>query len=153
MKNILIALLLLTSISAFGHGGGGFKDSDIFKTMGANDKIAILMVHFGTITRRHPYPDHRSHQQESGKGIPRHRSTGSLHLPHDYAPFERKRHREIKSRGGNEQTHRRRVHASDYPTHEYHRGHRDGSPARRSCPLPKQIQRYSFRQRPALHSR
>lgn len=48
MKNILIALLLLTSISAFGHGGGGFKDSDIFKTMGANDKIAILMVHFGT---------------------------------------------------------------------------------------------------------
>lgn len=48
MKNILMTLLLLTSISAFGHGDGGFKDSDIFKSLGANDKIAILMVHFGT---------------------------------------------------------------------------------------------------------
>ena len=47
MKNILIAFLLLTSVSAFGHGEG-FKESDIFKTLGPNDKIALLMVHFGT---------------------------------------------------------------------------------------------------------
>ena len=48
MKNILTALFLLTNTLSFAHGGGGFKHSDIFKTLGPNDKIAILMVHFGT---------------------------------------------------------------------------------------------------------
>ena len=42
------ALFLLTSIFTFAHGGDGFKHSDIFKTLGPNDKVAILMVHFGT---------------------------------------------------------------------------------------------------------
>ena len=48
MKNIFTALFLLTSIFTFAHGGDGFKHSDIFKTLGPNDKVAILMVHFGT---------------------------------------------------------------------------------------------------------
>ena len=48
MKTIIILLSIFTSLSAFGHGDDGFKDSDIFKTLGPNDKIAILMVHFGT---------------------------------------------------------------------------------------------------------
>lgn len=30
------------------HSGTNFEASDIFKTLGKNDKIAILMVHFGT---------------------------------------------------------------------------------------------------------
>ena len=38
----------MTSIFTFAHGGDGFKHSDIFKTLGPNDKVAILMVHFGT---------------------------------------------------------------------------------------------------------
>ena len=48
MKNIFTVLFLLTSIFTFAHGGDGFKHSDIFKTLGPNDKVAILMVHFGT---------------------------------------------------------------------------------------------------------
>lgn len=48
MKNILVTLFLLANIAAFGHGGGGFKHSDIFKNLGPNDKVALLMVHFGT---------------------------------------------------------------------------------------------------------
>lgn len=47
MKTTLILALLFISVSAFGHGEG-FKESDIFKTLGPNDKIALLMVHFGT---------------------------------------------------------------------------------------------------------
>ncbi|KIO45512.1 sirohydrochlorin cobaltochelatase [Sanguibacteroides justesenii] len=48
MKNILfVILLLLFHITLFGHGEG-FKESDIFKTVGPNDKIALLVVHFGT---------------------------------------------------------------------------------------------------------
>ena len=48
MKTIIIILSLFTSLNVLAHGGGGFKHSDIFKTLGPNDKIAILMVHFGT---------------------------------------------------------------------------------------------------------
>lgn len=48
MKTTIILLSFFISLNVFGHGGGGFKDSDIFKTLGPNDKIAILMVHFGT---------------------------------------------------------------------------------------------------------
>ena len=48
MKNLLIALFLLTNTFTFAHGEGGFKHSDIFKNLGPNDKVAILMVHFGT---------------------------------------------------------------------------------------------------------
>ncbi|WP_294140439.1 sirohydrochlorin cobaltochelatase [uncultured Sanguibacteroides sp.] len=47
MKNILIILLLLLQTTVFGHGEG-FKDADIFKTLGPDDKIALLVVHFGT---------------------------------------------------------------------------------------------------------
>ena len=48
MKTIIIILSLFTGLNVLAHGGGGFKHSDIFKTLGPNDKIAILMVHFGT---------------------------------------------------------------------------------------------------------
>ena len=48
MKNLLIALFLLTNTFTFAHGDGGFRHSDIFKNLGPNDKVAILMVHFGT---------------------------------------------------------------------------------------------------------
>lgn len=48
MKTIIIILSLFISLNVLAHGGGGFKHSDIFKTLGPNDKVAILMVHFGT---------------------------------------------------------------------------------------------------------
>ena len=48
MKTIIIILSLFISLNVLAHGGGGFKHSDIFKNLGPNDKVAILMVHFGT---------------------------------------------------------------------------------------------------------
>ena len=48
MKTIIIILSLFTGLNVLAHGGGGFKHSDIFKQLGPNDKVAILMVHFGT---------------------------------------------------------------------------------------------------------
>lgn len=46
MKTIIIILSLFISLNVLAHGGGGFKHSDIFKTLGPKDKVAILMVHF-----------------------------------------------------------------------------------------------------------
>lgn len=48
MKTIIIILSLFISHNVLAHGGDGFKHADIFKTLAPEDKIAILMVHFGT---------------------------------------------------------------------------------------------------------
>lgn len=47
MRTILFIFCTLITHTVFAHGEG-FKASDIFKTLGPNDKMAILMVHFGT---------------------------------------------------------------------------------------------------------
>lgn len=49
MKNvfcILFAFIAVLSVSA--HGGKNHEDSNIFDNLQGNDKVAILMVHFGT---------------------------------------------------------------------------------------------------------
>ena len=48
MKTIIIILYLFIILYVLAHCGGCLKHSDIFKTLGPNDKVAILMVHFGT---------------------------------------------------------------------------------------------------------
>ena len=49
MKRILLYIMLLfTTVATFAHSGGSYEHSDIFKSMQADDKAAILMVHFGT---------------------------------------------------------------------------------------------------------
>lgn len=49
MKNLFLILLALVTIAnASAHGSKNHKDSDIFKNLQAEDKVAILMVHFGT---------------------------------------------------------------------------------------------------------
>jgi len=41
-------ILFFVSIATFAHGGSNYEHSDFFKGMAANDKAAVLMVHFGT---------------------------------------------------------------------------------------------------------
>ena len=49
MKRILLYIMLLfTTVATSAHSGGSYEHSDIFKSMQADDKAAILMVHFGT---------------------------------------------------------------------------------------------------------
>lgn len=48
MKKILFILMLTTSIICQAHEGGNFVASDIQKELGKGDKVALLMVHFGT---------------------------------------------------------------------------------------------------------
>jgi len=49
MKKIISGILLFfVAITVWGHGGSNYAHSDIFKTMQAGDKAAVLMVHFGT---------------------------------------------------------------------------------------------------------
>lgn len=48
MKKILFILMFATSILCQAHEGGNFVASDIQKELGKGDKIALLMVHFGT---------------------------------------------------------------------------------------------------------
>jgi len=47
-KLISFTLAFFIAISTFSHGGSRYEHSDFLKDMGANDKAAILMVHFGT---------------------------------------------------------------------------------------------------------
>lgn len=47
-KTILTFAMCIIALTALGHGGKNFEASDITKTMQAGDKLAILMVHFGT---------------------------------------------------------------------------------------------------------
>lgn len=49
MKKVFFSLLLFTmAIMTVAHGGKNFEASDILKSMKPGDKLAILMVHFGT---------------------------------------------------------------------------------------------------------
>lgn len=49
MKKIFLIFTMCTiALTVLGHGGKNFEASDITKTMKAGDKLAILMVHFGT---------------------------------------------------------------------------------------------------------
>lgn len=54
MKRIVILFLIIFSIS-FANNEGGFVESDLKKSIGKEDKIALVMVHFGTT-----YDDTRS---------------------------------------------------------------------------------------------
>ena len=47
-KTFLIVVMCIIALTALGHGGKNFEASDIKKTMQAGDKLAILIVHFGT---------------------------------------------------------------------------------------------------------
>lgn len=47
-KMFLIITMCIIALTALGHGGKNFEASDIIKTMQTGDKLAILMVHFGT---------------------------------------------------------------------------------------------------------
>lgn len=48
MKKLLFTILILVSVVCQAHDGGNFVSSDILKNMKEGDKLAILMVHFGT---------------------------------------------------------------------------------------------------------
>lgn len=49
MKRILLYIMILfTTVATCAHSGGSYEHSDIFKSMQADDKAAILIVHFGT---------------------------------------------------------------------------------------------------------
>lgn len=49
MKNLFIILLAIaTMVNVSAHGGKNYEHSDIFKNLQPQDKVAILMVHFGT---------------------------------------------------------------------------------------------------------
>ncbi len=49
MKKVLFSLLLfIMAVTVTAHGGKNYEDSNIFDTMKEGDKLAILMVHFGT---------------------------------------------------------------------------------------------------------
>lgn len=49
MKKISTLLLfIILSLAIYAHGGKNFEASDIFETLKEGDKVAILMVHFGT---------------------------------------------------------------------------------------------------------
>lgn len=49
MKNLFLILLIIASIlNVSAHGGKNHEHSDIFENVQAGDKVAILMVHFGT---------------------------------------------------------------------------------------------------------
>lgn len=49
MKNILLILLtFIVTINVFAHGGKTHEHSNIFDNLISGDKVAILMVHFGT---------------------------------------------------------------------------------------------------------
>jgi sirohydrochlorin cobaltochelatase len=47
-KIVLILFAVIASVSLFAHGGADFEVSDIRKSMKDGDKLAVLMVHFGT---------------------------------------------------------------------------------------------------------
>ncbi len=49
MKNLFLILLIIASIlNVSAHGGKNHEHSDIFENVQVGDKVAILMVHFGT---------------------------------------------------------------------------------------------------------
>ena len=49
MKNLFFILLIIASVlNVSAHGGKNHEHSDIFKNLQAEDKVAIVMVHFGT---------------------------------------------------------------------------------------------------------
>ncbi len=49
MKNLFLILSIIASIlNVSAHGGKNHEHSDIFENVQAGDKVAILMVHFGT---------------------------------------------------------------------------------------------------------
>lgn len=48
MKTTLLATALLLCTNVFAHSGENFVESDLFGNLGARDKAAILVVHFGT---------------------------------------------------------------------------------------------------------
>ena len=48
MKTTLLATVLLLCTNVFAHSGENFVESDLFGNLGARDKAAILVVHFGT---------------------------------------------------------------------------------------------------------
>lgn len=47
-KIITITLCMLHSLISFGHGGSNYEHSDFFEQIKDGDKVAVLMVHFGT---------------------------------------------------------------------------------------------------------
>lgn len=48
MKKLLFTLFTIMSVLCQAHEGGNFESSDITKNMEEGDKLALLMVHFGT---------------------------------------------------------------------------------------------------------
>lgn len=48
MKQIIIILSILFSLTCYAHDGGNFVASDMLASMKPGDKAALLMVHFGT---------------------------------------------------------------------------------------------------------
>lgn len=49
MKKIFLALMAILVVNLLqAHSGHNFEASDIFKTLQSGDKVAIMMVHFGT---------------------------------------------------------------------------------------------------------
>ena len=48
MKKLLVATALLLCMNVFAHSNDNFVESDLFGELGARDKAAILIVHFGT---------------------------------------------------------------------------------------------------------
>ena len=48
MKKTFVAIALLLCMNVFAHSNDNFVESDLFGNLGARDKAAILIVHFGT---------------------------------------------------------------------------------------------------------
>lgn len=120
MKTIIIILSLFTSLNVLAHGGGGFKHSDIFKTLGPNDKIAILMVHFGTThddTRTLTIETINKKVSQTFPGVEVRESYTSRH---DHAPSQRERYSKTEPDRGHEQTDCRRLYPPRHSTHEHY---------------------------------
>ena len=117
MKTIIIILSLFTSLNVLAHGGGGFKHSDIFKTLGPNDKIAILMVHFGTTHDDTRVLTIEAINKKVSQTFP---GVEVLHFPHDHAPSQRERYSKTEPDRGHEQTDCRRLYPPRHSTHEHY---------------------------------